>query len=76
MFQQMPSTMVSLDSMPDGLYLVKRPSQYPLIEHYGVLIVGELLWSFGFYADNNGMASGLRPSADNRVLWLGVKRGI
>ena len=22
------------------------------------------------------MASGLRPSADNRVLWLGVKRGI
>jgi hypothetical protein len=50
MFQQMPFTMVSFDSMPDGLYLVKRSSQYPLIEHYGVLIIGAPLWSFGIYS--------------------------
>jgi hypothetical protein len=48
MFQQMPSTIVPFSNLPDGLYLVKRPSQYPLIEHYGVLIVGQPLRSFGF----------------------------
>jgi hypothetical protein len=49
MFQQMPSTTVPFSNLPDGLYLVKRPSQYPLIEHYGVLIVGQPLWSFGYF---------------------------
>jgi hypothetical protein len=51
MFQQIPSTPIPFSNLTDGLYLVKRPSQYPLIEHYGVLLVGQVLWSFGYDVD-------------------------
>jgi hypothetical protein len=32
---------------PEGMYLLKRPSTYPLIEHYGVLITGDLVRELG-----------------------------
>lgn len=39
---------IPFQDMPGGLYLIKRPSSYPMIEHYGVLIVGRALRSFGY----------------------------
>jgi hypothetical protein len=32
---------------PEGMYLLKRPSTYPLIEHYGVLVTGNLVRELG-----------------------------
>ncbi len=35
--------------LSDGIYQVKRKSTYPLIEHYGVVIIGKHLEHLGFY---------------------------
>lgn len=35
--------------LSDGIYQVKRKSTYPLIEHYGVVVIGKHLESLGFY---------------------------
>lgn len=51
MYPGNPLQPITFQHMPDGLYLVKRPSSYPLIEHYGVLLVGQALWSFGYDLD-------------------------
>jgi|ERR1700686_725399 len=32
---------------PEGMYLLKRPSSYALIEHYGVLVTGNLVRELG-----------------------------
>jgi hypothetical protein len=32
---------------PEGMYLIKKPSSYPLIEHYGVLVTGNLVRQLG-----------------------------
>jgi hypothetical protein len=69
MFQQMPSTIVPFSNLPEGLYLVKRPSQYPLIEHYGVLIVGQPLRSFGIYRDEPVILH--RTDLGVRADWVG-----
>lgn len=34
--------------LPEGIYQVKRKSVYPLIEYYGVAVIGKLLEQLGF----------------------------
>ena len=33
--------------LPEGMYLVKKRSTYPLLEHYGVLVTGDLVRRLG-----------------------------
>ena len=50
MFEQgLQEPVVPFRELPDGLYWVKRKSQYPLIEHHGILVVGEPLQAFGIH---------------------------
>jgi hypothetical protein len=49
MFDTQPQkqTAVPMRQLPAGMYLVKRPSTYPFIEHYGVLVTGDLVRKLG-----------------------------
>ena len=40
---QRRQTAIPTRQVPAGMYPVKRPSSYPLIEYYGVLVTGNLV---------------------------------
>ncbi len=44
-----PRKIIIRHRLSEGIFLVKRKSVYPLIEHYGVIVIGRHLESLGFY---------------------------
>ena len=56
--------------IPEGIYLVKRPSTYLLIEHYAVLVTGGLVTRLGIRSPNPIIIHQTYPSA--RVEWAEV----
>src|SRR6266513_2112052 len=53
--------------LPAGMFLLKRPSTYPLIDHYGVLVTGELVRDLGINSSSPVVIHQTLPSA--RVDW-------
>ena len=42
-----PKPITHFRQLPGGMYLVKQPSRFPLIEHYGIVVTGNLVRQFG-----------------------------
>jgi len=49
--------------VPEGMYLVKRLSSYPLIEHYAVLVTGNLVRQLGIPSSEPVVIHQTLPSA-------------
>jgi len=56
--------------IPEGMYLVKRPSSYPFVEHYGVLVTGSFVRQLGISSFKPIVIHQTYPSA--RVEWAEV----
>lgn len=56
--------------VPEGIYLVKRPSTYPLLEHYAVLVTGGLVSRLGIRSSNPIIIQQTFPNAT--VEWAEV----
>ena len=48
-YPNLPRKIIIRRFSSDGIYQVKRKSTYPLIEHYGVVVIGKHLEELGFY---------------------------